>query len=251
LLSSEFDFQTDEPQRVCEGCFKKHSQLVTGSGTFDKCGPENAPAIVMLHPEGGNRKSVAPLMKELSRVYTVLAPDFPGMGNRGDDKLTVDSAVKAVFDLIKQNIPSQTALLVGHGLGALVAVEMASKNPTMCSGVVCIGTGDSQATTFAAKILTNNFQVKSKKNPSAKDQWESCVSVMGSMDIWRGLEIYTGPKMLILSAKEAKKAMAKLHQVRNTVRLEILASLELSSSDERVYHKIYDLLWKFLAEVGW
>jgi len=241
-LHVKFDFPMGEPQRVCEGCFKTHALPGTGFEThFDRYGPDTAPAIIIIHSEGGNRQSVGSIVKELSHVYRVIAPDMPGSGSRSKEKFTFDAAVKMVVDLIvTQALSSGGAFLIGHNLGAAVAAEVASKHSPLCSGLVCIGLGAESATTQliskATKLLPNS----------------GIIGTNYSNDLFKSLKTYHGPKMVIGGTKEMKKLTAS--QTNNdlgksNLKLEIVAPWD--GNMEEIFKKIHDILWKFLAEVGW
>jgi len=240
-LHVTLDFPMGEPQRVCEVCFKTHALPGTGIEThFDKYGPDTAPVIIIIHSEGGNRQSISSLVKELSHVYKVIAPDIPGAGSRSKEKFTFDASVKMVVDLIGAQVSSGSAFLIGHNLGGVVAAEVAAKHCNLCSGLVCIGLGAESATT---QLISKATKLLPNSNP---------LGASNSGDLFKSLKMYHGPKMVIGGTKEMKKLTAS--QTNNDVgksdlKMEIVTPWD--SNIEEIFKKIHDILWKFLAEVGW
>lgn len=89
------------------------------------------PAAVLLHDRCSSRADLRALGTALSATYRVVAPDAPAptaaIPARAD-------AVAALCDALGV----RDALLVGHGTGAAVAVELAGRRPDLASAVVSL-----------------------------------------------------------------------------------------------------------------
>jgi pimeloyl-ACP methyl ester carboxylesterase len=97
------------------------------------------PLVVLLHGVGLRAEAWAPLIDALSQTYSVLAPDMPGHGESAgfthppQDRLTLQDYTDAVVPLLER-----PALVVGHSMGALMALDLAVRHPGKLRGVVAL-----------------------------------------------------------------------------------------------------------------
>jgi pyruvate dehydrogenase E2 component (dihydrolipoamide acetyltransferase) len=118
------------PQRV---------ETAEGPIQFMEAGPEDTPAIVLVHGFGGDLNNwmfVQPILAEQCRT---LALDLPGHGGSGKalngaDAPALARAVAALMDA--RGIAS--AHLVGHSLGGAVALALAQQDPGRVRGLTLI-----------------------------------------------------------------------------------------------------------------
>ncbi len=110
----------------------------TGGRTFDP----KLPLIVFLHGAGFDHSIWALLARSFAHHgHSVLAPDFPGHGRSGGNLMSsVADMADWVIRLIETAGASQ-ARLVGHSMGALVALEAASRHPGKVSSIALIAAG--------------------------------------------------------------------------------------------------------------
>jgi alpha-beta hydrolase superfamily lysophospholipase len=89
-------------------------------------GPEGAPAVLCLHGMGNSGAQFVPLAEALRDTHRVFALDFPGCGDSEGERgvLKVTRYLRAVDSALKTCGPN--AHLVGHSLGALIALRWAS-----------------------------------------------------------------------------------------------------------------------------
>jgi len=76
-----------------------------------------------------------------ARGYTVLAPDLPGHGAASPGPAL--TAVEAMADWLLAWLEAkgvQRALLVGHSMGSLIALEAARRDPERIAGLALLGT---------------------------------------------------------------------------------------------------------------
>jgi len=90
--------------------------------------------VVLLHGFGDTGDMWAPLAAALARDHTVVVPDRRGIGLSshpadGDDKRTQAADVRAV----RTPLGRERAVIVGHGLGPLVAYADAARSPDTTS----------------------------------------------------------------------------------------------------------------------
>ncbi len=105
------------------------------------------PPIVLLHGFGSSlgqwRSNLAPL----SQHHTVYALDFLGFGasQKAPDRYNVQLWAQLVRDFC-QSFIGQPAIIVGHSLGALVALTAVTENPNLASHLVLFTLPDAQPT---------------------------------------------------------------------------------------------------------
>jgi pimeloyl-ACP methyl ester carboxylesterase len=86
--------------------------------------------VVLLHSWLGSWRYWIPTMQQLKINYKVYAIDLYGYGDSVKDprKYTLEHQIKLLEDFLDKMVISKLAL-VGHGLGALIAVEFARRHP--------------------------------------------------------------------------------------------------------------------------
>ena len=100
---------------------------------------EGAP-VILLHGVGLRKEAWAPLAELLSQRFECFALDLPGHGKSPRLGLPkphlrdfTDGIARAVKDLT-----SEPPLLIGHSMGALIALDLAIRHPGLCRGLVCL-----------------------------------------------------------------------------------------------------------------
>ncbi len=91
------------------------------------------PEVVLLHGGPGGQRSVSRLAQDLSRRYRVLEPL---QRRAGDVPLTVE---RHAHDLA--GVAPDSAPVIGHSWGAMLALSYASRHPQRVSRLVLIGCG--------------------------------------------------------------------------------------------------------------
>lgn len=91
------------------------------------------PRIILIHGFLATSRVWGPVAGRLGSAYDVRAPDLPGHGaNRQGPPLSLESAVAAVAPLLDANVP---ATVVGHSMGAVVALAVARAFPARVARV--------------------------------------------------------------------------------------------------------------------
>ncbi len=112
----------------------------SGRAAFIQAG--SGPTLILLHGLGTSSETWVPTIRALADRFTVYAPDLAGHGQSSGAPLrgSVEPLVKALDDLCaEQGI--QTAAVVGHSLGGLVAVRFALNHPGRVSHLVLVDAG--------------------------------------------------------------------------------------------------------------
>jgi pimeloyl-ACP methyl ester carboxylesterase len=98
----------------------------------------HGPTIVLLHDFGGARMQWLPTAKRLLGRYHVVMVDLPGHGESPmPDPFSLEAASAAVGQLMARQ-KGESTIVVGQGLGGMLALMAASRNPAAVKGVVVI-----------------------------------------------------------------------------------------------------------------
>lgn len=101
---------------------------------------EKPPLAILLHGVGLRAEAWAaqiPTLRDLG--FDVLAPDMPG---HGQSVFTPLDDVKGYAELLgialTQQTPDRDCLLIGHSMGAMIALELAQQHAKQCIGVIAM-----------------------------------------------------------------------------------------------------------------
>lgn len=92
------------------------------------------------------------VVPHLSTKYHVLAPDLPGHGQSSQQEFSIQSSVDSVAQLIRDKAIHSHAHVIGHSLGARVAIQLASAYPDLVQSVFVSGFGSIPRTVFTPYI---------------------------------------------------------------------------------------------------
>jgi pimeloyl-ACP methyl ester carboxylesterase len=98
----------------------------------------NKPTILLIHGAFTTAADWKPVISHLDQSYHILAPDLPGHGTAGG-RFTLDNAADTLYTLIKESTVGNKAHVVGHSLGAQVAIRLAEKYPSVVDHMVVSG----------------------------------------------------------------------------------------------------------------
>jgi pimeloyl-ACP methyl ester carboxylesterase len=98
-------------------------------------------AVVLLHSWVGNWRYWVPSMQQLHLKYKVFALDMFGFGDSAKNlrRYTLDEQVRMVGEFLDA-LQLKKVALVGHGLGAWVAAELAKRSPEAVARMLLIST---------------------------------------------------------------------------------------------------------------
>lgn len=96
------------------------------------------PPLVFIHGAGGSRLSWPPPLRRMAGAH-VFAVDLPGHGRApGDGWATVGGYAEAVLDWLRREAIGR-AVLVGHSMGAAIALTAAARRESPIAGLVLLG----------------------------------------------------------------------------------------------------------------
>jgi len=109
----------------------------TGGKPFDPA----LPTVVLVHGAQNDHSVWALQSRYLAHHgYSVLAVDLPGHGRSGGPALaTVEALAAWLLDLMSA-AGVRRAILAGHSMGSLVALEAAARAPELAAGLALLGT---------------------------------------------------------------------------------------------------------------
>lgn len=102
----------------------------------------SGPVILLVHGMAGSSSSWVPILEDLGREATYLAPDLPGHGRsakpRGDYSLGAQAGFLRDF---LAALGHDRATVVGTSLGGGIAMQFAYQHPERCERLVLVGSG--------------------------------------------------------------------------------------------------------------
>ncbi|CAJ1423311.1 unnamed protein product [Effrenium voratum] len=140
----------------CKGCFQKLSSLDFSKhvDVFEAVGGGGAITLVYVHGGGGSREMFKPHARAMAaKNFRCVLMDLPGHGARMDEELTMNSALQAIVQVIREYAPPSASgtkpIYIGGSLGGYVGMELLGKFPdlvsmaiiTMCGQNVGVGRG--------------------------------------------------------------------------------------------------------------
>src|ERR1044071_1521508 len=100
--------------------------IATGGRPFDRA----QPTVVLLHGAGFDHSAWALHSRWFAHHgCSVLAPDLPGHGRSGGAPLSSIAAMADWTAALIDAAGARTACIIGHSMGALVALELAARTP--------------------------------------------------------------------------------------------------------------------------
>ena len=125
------------------------------------------PVFVLIHGIGMGRTVFADLVSHLDDDGEVIAVDLPGYGEAPEPSrvLTMERTADLVAAYLRSDVGTP-AVLVGHSMGAQVALEIAARHPQSVASLVLIGpTVDPSARTAPRQVgrLLRDIAVESPR----------------------------------------------------------------------------------------
>ncbi|MDG2023612.1 MAG: alpha/beta hydrolase [Actinomycetota bacterium] len=113
-----------------------------GESTLPGAPPDlgNGYSLLLLHDAGTNGNSFRDVMDRLAVEHSPVSFDLPGHGRSGElDSLTSIEAMAVHAENLVGDWGLNSLIVVGEGMGAAVALELASRAVIKVAGVVCLG----------------------------------------------------------------------------------------------------------------
>ncbi len=136
------------------------SYAYTGGKAFDPA----LPTAVFIHG-AQNDHSVWGLQTRYfaHHGYSVLAVDLPGHGRSSGPALPSVEAMADWLNTLLDVAGVQKAILIGHSMGSLIALEAASRQPQRVAGIALVGTA------YPMKVSTALLDAAREREPAAID----------------------------------------------------------------------------------
>jgi pimeloyl-ACP methyl ester carboxylesterase len=111
--------------------------VATGGRDFDPA----MPAVVFLHGAGFDHSAWALQSRWFAHHgYAVLAPDLPGHGRSAGPALPSVAAMADWTIALLDALGAESAQLIGHSMGSLIALDAAARHPQRVTALSLIGT---------------------------------------------------------------------------------------------------------------
>lgn len=111
--------------------------VYTGARRFDP----SLPAVLLLHGAANDHSVWSQQSRYLAHHgWSVLAVDLPGHGRSAGPALASVEDLAAWTVRVLDTLGLETAALVGHSLGSLIALESAARHPERVRGIALLGT---------------------------------------------------------------------------------------------------------------
>lgn len=105
---------------------------------YTVAGPEQAPAIVLIHGARLTRAMWQPQIGALSASFRVIAPDLPGHGALAGIPFSFDEAITRIAAVI-DTVANGRAVVCGLSLGGYVALAFGARYPQRTTALVLSG----------------------------------------------------------------------------------------------------------------
>jgi pimeloyl-ACP methyl ester carboxylesterase len=100
----------------------------------------NGPILLMIHGVGLRLESWAAQIRFLSKKFTVIAVDLPGHGESNNLHMkpsNLDAYVQEI-KLFANEVIEGSCIVIGHSLGALIALSYADQYDQECDGIIAL-----------------------------------------------------------------------------------------------------------------
>lgn len=237
--------------------------------------PQGRLALILVHGLAGRLEHWAPVIRALGPGLRTLAVDLPGHGE-SDPARPPDYTVPALASsvaAVAEGFALRRSVLVAHSLGALAAVEFASRHADRVSGLLLVDPSGDQSSTRPAdkKVLLEairkdprgecdmNYrhfladarpevarQVMEDLESTSEDVLVRALEGSADYAAMRALESYPGPVASVVS--EANDSPISLHRLDRGLRVWHLPRASHWLMMDRP-QEILEILWRFLEEI--
>jgi len=118
----------------------------------------HGPNLIMIHGWASSSRMWQRLMNDLANRYHCMALDLPGFGDsdKPDDDWYSLERYKAIVQKFAEALDLQFATLIGHSMGGLIALAMATDSVTNVSRVAVINPVVTGRTYWDLRLLSNS-----------------------------------------------------------------------------------------------
>lgn len=237
--------------------------------------------ILLLHDAMGNRQQLVYTAEFLAEQgYRVVSFDFPGLGSKPNERLTMATAVAATKEMVERQCGGQV-ILCGFGMGGYVAMVFASQNLDMVKGMILCNTSF-DFSGFSGSIISNMmgavYKITPRKSlwsliltqhPTANrekvtrcylknvvdyDRWSTCASLLSEPHqgyFREALRSFKGKVIMIIGDDDCKYAEDKFSAAMYDGRLAVIkGGHELMAIDDITSNEFHQILDGFLETLN-
>lgn len=113
--------------------------------SYEIDGAQDGPPVVFLHATLGDHRTIGDLQRELAPQYRLILPDARGHGASAavqGRSFTVTEMANDVWSVLEaeglDGADALPVLLIGHGQGAVTALELARRRPDRFAGMILV-----------------------------------------------------------------------------------------------------------------
>ena len=140
------------------------TKTIHGSWAYAQTG--NGPPVVLVHGVGLQAESWGGQIEVLAKRHGVVTVDLPGHGaapRLSDVNVSIETYCDCLNDLFESVVPAP-ALLVGHSLGALIAIEFAQRYAEKLCGIVALSAVYQRDAAATAAVKARYHQIRDAEN---------------------------------------------------------------------------------------
>lgn len=118
---------TRQLRAVYKAGYQDQSVTINGGTIAYLEGPDNGPALLLIHGQAGDKLNYAPTLPELARSFHVFAIDCYGHGQSSHDPVKYTNIIMGQ-DLLSfiQEVIGEETLVAGHSSGGIIATWLAA-----------------------------------------------------------------------------------------------------------------------------
>jgi pimeloyl-ACP methyl ester carboxylesterase len=134
---NNLDYFATGMKKVRDAGYVEKDADIDGSAIHYAQGPDNGPALLLIHGQGQDWQDYYPVLPELAQQFHVFVVDVYGHGKSAHDsaKYTNVAVAKDLTTFIEKVI-GEPAIVSGHSSGGLIATWMAANSAPWVRGVV-------------------------------------------------------------------------------------------------------------------
>jgi len=153
--------------------------------SWTSVGADDAPPILMIHGITASGRYWLPRMLPLARQHRLLVPDLPGFGLSPKPYVDydMDFFTEALFGFIqRRELEDRPISIVGHSLGALLALEIAAREPERVKRLALLNVPRFESAEAAHQVMMDGSS--SYRSLLLLNSWSASVSQLRRVG-WR------------------------------------------------------------------
>ena len=163
----------------------------TGGQSFEPA----LPTVVLMHGAQNDHSVWTLHSRSLAQAgFAVLAPDLPGHGRSAGPALGTVEAMADWLIALLGAAGVERAVLGGHSMGSLIALEAAHRAPTLASGLALLGTTYPMQVSDALLEMARSDEAGAIEMVAA---WSHSAPVPGPSPVGAGISVFNSARRLM------------------------------------------------------